>query len=280
MNTGIVGIIIIVINFIFSYKGFIDKSFFEQYKFDVDKVLIHKEYKRLFTSGFLHIDWQHLIFNMISLYMFSEALELQFGAVNFLVIYFTSLFGGNLLALFIHRNHGDYSAVGASGAVCGIIFASIALFPGLGVGLFLIPVFIPSWLFGLLYIGFTIYGIKSKSDNIGHEAHLGGALIGMFVAIMVYPHALTINYIPILIVFIPSVIFIYLIVTKPHILFVDNYYFKTHKKHYTIEHKYNEQKVNTQKEIDSILDKISKKGIDSLTSKEKQKLEEYSNKIN
>jgi len=278
MNIAIIGIVIILANVLISYKGFIDHSFLEKYKFEVDKILINKEYFRFFSSGFLHIDWQHLLFNMISLYLFSESLEFQIGELNFLLLYLASLLGGNLLALFIHRNHGDYSAVGASGAVCGIVFASIALFPGMGISLLIIPFFIPSWLYGLLYIAYTIYGIKSKRDNIGHEAHLGGALIGMLIAIMLYPDSLVENYIPILIVFIPSAIFIYLIITKPHLLFVDNFYFKTHKKHYTIEHKYNEQKVNAQKELDNLLDKINKKGIGSLTTKEKQTLEELSKK--
>jgi membrane associated rhomboid family serine protease len=277
-NLGIVGIILVVANLIFSYKGFNDKVFYEQYKFEVDKILINKQYFRLFTSGFLHIDWQHLIFNMVGLYMFSASLELQVGGLNFLVIYFAGLLGGDLLALFIHRNHGDYSAVGASGAVCGIMFASIALFPGMQLGLFMIPVFIPAWLFGLLFIGYSIYGIKSANSNIGHEAHLGGALTGMLAGIWIYPDSLIINYIPILIIFIPSVVFIYLIVTRPYILYVDNYYFRSHGQHYTIEHKYNEKKVNRQKEIDHLLDKIGSKGIESLTQKEKQTLEEYSGK--
>jgi membrane associated rhomboid family serine protease len=278
INIGIISIIIIVINFAVSYKGFKDRIFFEKYKFEVDKILINKEYYRLITSGFLHVDWTHLVFNMISLYAFSELLEIHIGIINFLIIYFSSLIAGDLLALLLHKNHGDYNSVGASGAVCGVIFASIALFPGLKIGFFILSISIPSWVYGLLYILYSIYGIKSKQDNIGHEAHLGGALIGMLTAVILYPHSLTENYIPILLVLIPSIIFIYIITTKPYLLYIDNYFFKTHKKHYSIEHKYNEQKVNQQKEIDILLDKISKKGIKSLNKKEKQKLEEYSNK--
>lgn len=278
INIGIISIIIIVINFVISYKGFNDRIFFEKYKFEVDKILIEKEYYRVLTSGFLHVDWTHLIFNMISLYAFSELLEINVGRIHFLVIYFGSLIAGDLFALFLHKNHGDYNSVGASGAVCGIIFASIALFPGLGIGFFILPILIPSWIYGLLYVIYSIYGIKSKRDNIGHEAHLGGALIGMLIAIILYPTSLTENYLPISIVFIPSIIFIYIIITKPYLLYIDNYFFKTHKKYYSIEHKYNEQKVNQQKEIDKLLDKISKKGIKSLNKNEKQKLEEYSNR--
>lgn len=277
MHTAIIGFIIIAINFLFSYKGFKDNIFFDKYKFEVDKILINKEYYRLITSSFLHVDWQHLIFNMLSLYFFFELVELQLGSLNFLILYFASLIGGDLLALFIHKNHGDYSAVGASGAVCGIIFASIALFPKIGVGIIFLPFSIPGWLYGILYVAFTIYGIKSKRDNIGHEAHLGGALIGMLTAIVLYPDSLQANYIPILIVFIPCVLFIYLIVTKPHFLLVDNYFFNS-KKYYSIEDKYNDKKVNKQKEVDRLLDRISEKGIDSLTTKEKQKLEEFSGK--
>lgn len=278
INIGIISIIIIVINFAISYKGFNDRIFFEKYKFEVDKILIDKEYYRVITSGFLHVDWTHLIFNMISLYAFSGLLEINVGRINFIIIYFGSLIAGDLFALLIHKNHGDYNSVGASGAVFGVIFASIALFPGLEIGFFILPISIPSWIYGILYIGYSIYGIKSKRDNIGHEAHLGGALIGMMIAIILYPISLIENYLPILIIFIPSIIFIYIIITKPYVLYIDNYFFKTHKKYYSIEDKYNDQKVNQQKEIDRLLDKISKKGIKSLSKNEKEKLEEYSNK--
>jgi len=135
-GTGITGLILIVINGIVSYKGFTNPLFFDGYKFEVDRVLINKDYLRLLTSGFLHVNWGHLVFNMLSLYFFSGPIENNFSSFQLLLIYFTSLIGGNLLTLFVHRNHGEYSSVGASGAVCGIIFASIALFPGFGIGFF------------------------------------------------------------------------------------------------------------------------------------------------
>jgi membrane associated rhomboid family serine protease len=276
MSTGVVGLILIIINIAFSYKGFTNETFFEGYKFEVDKILINKDYKRLITSGFLHVSWVHLIFNMLSLYAFSVALEANLGELKFLFIYFASLIGGDLLSLYINRNHGDYSAVGASGAVCGIMFASIALFPDMGIGFFGLPFSIPSWLYGILYIAYSIYGIKSKKDNIGHDAHLGGALIGMAVALIIEPTAFLQNYITILLITIPTIVFIYTIITKPHLLLVDNFYFKNHKNHYSIDHAYNEEKMNQQKEIDKILDKINKKGIDSLTNKEKEILKQFS----
>ena len=278
-DTGIIGLILVIANVDFSYKGFTNETFFNSYKFEVDRILINKDYKRLITSGFLHVSWTHLIFNMISLYAFSGLIESSLGGLFFSIIYFASLVGGDLLSLLVHRNHGDYNSVGASGAVCGIIFATIALFPRMGIGFFGLPFSIPSWIYGILYVLYSIYGIKSKKDNIGHEAHLGGALIGMTVALIIRPAAFLENYITILIIAIPTISFIYLIVTRPEILLVDNFYFKTHKNHYSIDHKYNEEKNNNQKEIDKILDKISKKGLDSLNKKEKEKLKQYSQKI-
>lgn len=276
MTAGFIGILIILITFLISYRGFKDHFFFERYEFGVDKVRLYKDYKRLVTSGFLHVNWMHLIFNMLSLYFFTGPLIGSLGALRFLIIYFTSLVGGNLLSLLIYKNQGDYTSVGASGAVCGVIFACIALFPGFSVGLFFIPV--PGWLYGLLYVGYSIYGVRSKRDNIGHEAHLAGALIGMMVALAMQPSAFITNYITILIISVPAIAFIYLIITRPHILLIDNLFYNNHKDHYSVDHKYNEVKYNQQREVDKILDKISKKGINSLSAKEKQILKDYSKK--
>src|SRR5215218_2688164 len=274
-GSGFITLLIIIVTVIFSYRGFRDHIFFEKYEFEVDKILLYKDYKRLVTSGFLHVNWLHLIFNMLSLYIFSGSIEAYLGIVNFLLIFFSSLIGGNLLALLIHKQHGSYSAVGASGAVNGIIFASIALFPHARIGFFLLPIFIPSWLFGLLFVGFSIYAIKSRRDNIGHEAHLGGALIGMLIAIPMQPSVVLENYLPILAIMVPTLIFMYIIIYKPHYLLVDNlYYKKSHR--YSIDQQYNYEKVQEQTDIDKILEKIHKKRIKSLTRKEKEQLENYS----
>jgi membrane associated rhomboid family serine protease len=278
-DSGIIGFTLILVNLAVSYRGFKDHYFFEKYMFEVDKVLLYKDYKRLITSGFLHINWMHLLFNLFSILIFSGVLIGQLGALKFLVIYFVSLIGGNLFSLLVHRHHGAYSSVGASGAICGVIFASIALFPGMGMGLFFLPISIPGWLFGLLFVLFSIYGIRSKRDNVGHEAHLGGALVGMLVALLMEPSAFLANYTTILIIAVPCIVFIYLIITRPQILLVDNLFFKNHQDFYSIDHKYNSKKSIQQKEVDLILEKISKRGMGSLTKKEKATLHEYSKSI-
>jgi membrane associated rhomboid family serine protease len=272
----ITGIILLIANVAFSWKGLTDKAFFDRNKFEVGKILHQKEYLRILTSGFLHVSWIHLLFNMIGLYFFSGLLELTLGPGLFVLLYFSGLIGGDLFSLFLHRNHHDYSAVGASGAICGLVFASIALFPGLEMSLFFIPIFIPGWLYGLIYVGISIYGIRSQRDNIGHDAHLGGALAGMLTAIAMQPGIFAQNYVTILIITVPTLIFIYLIVTRPQILLIDNQFFKSQKRYFNIDEKYNEQKSNKQKELNFLLDKISQKGIGSLTQKEKQRLDSLS----
>ncbi len=277
--TGVTLIIIVAVNIAVSYKGFTNQLFFDSYKFEVDKILINKDYKRLITSGFLHVNWVHLIFNMITLLAFSESIERYLGKAPFLIIYIASLAGGDILSLLVHRSHGDYSAVGASGAVCGIIFASIALFPGMGVGFFFFPISIPGWAYGILYVLYSIYGIKSKKDNIGHEAHLGGALIGMMAALIMQPSAFEENYFTILIITVPIIVFIYLIITRPQLLLIDNFFFTKHQDAYSVDHMYNADKASRQNQVDRILDKINKQGISSLSKKEKDTLKEYSKRI-
>ena len=122
-----ISVILIIINCYVSWKGFNDRNFFERYEFSIEKVRIYKQYYRLITSGFLHVNWMHLIFNMLALYFFSASVEYFFGPLQFLLIYFISMIGGDLLSLFIHRYDSGYSSVGASGAVCGIIFAAMPI---------------------------------------------------------------------------------------------------------------------------------------------------------
>ena len=269
---GTIGILIIVANIAFTYLGLSNYQFFEQYKFHVGKILYQKDYKRLVTSGFLHADWMHLFFNMFSLYSFSNGIENYVGPYRFIIIYFGSLVGADLLTLYLQRRNSSYTAVGASGAVCGIIFSAIALYPGISIGLMFIPFAIPGWLFGLLYMAYSIYGMKSKRGNIGHEAHFGGAFVGLILTVAMYPSMLADNYPTLLLITVPSAIMLYLFIERPKALQFDKFLVKKPKRFYTIDEKYNEDKIKKQKEIDRILDKVRDKGMHSLTIEEREKL--------
>ena len=269
--SGIVSLVIIAATSFISYKGFKSSNFYASLEFEVEKILLYRDYKRLVTSGFVHVNWQHLLFNMLSLFFFSFQLEDYFGPLKFTLLYFASEIGGNLLALLIHRKNPAYASVGSSGAINGLIFASIAVLPGLRI------FFLPGWLFGLIFILYSIYGIRSRKDNIGHESHLGGALIGMLVALAFDPAALSKNTIPIILMLLPTIAFMIVIITKPQLLFVDNYWYK-HKYNYTVDDHYNTKKRNSEQEVDRILDKINQQGINFLSKRERESLEEYSRK--
>src|SRR5947209_1664628 len=275
MGTGSIGLLIIMFTVFFSYRGLKDHRFYKHFAFYVDKVLVEKEYRRLITSGFLHVNWMHLIFNMIALYAFSASIEAYLGPLNFLLLYFISLLSGNLFSLFIHRHHGAYGSVGASGAISGIIFASIALFPGIHIGFFFLPLSIPAWIYGLVYVLYSIYGIHSRRDNVGHESHLAGAVTGMLLALFMEPSAPVRNYVPIIAILVPALIFIYIIITRPQLLLIDNRFFKYQQRFHSIEDRYNTEKLDRQKQIDMILEKIHKKGMKSLTKKEREILAKY-----
>ncbi len=269
--SGFVSLFIIITTCFLSYKGFKRADFFAKFEFEVEKILLYRDYKRLLTSAILHVNWQHLIFNMIALFFFSFQLEGFFGPAKFLLLYIVSALGGNLLALYIHRHNAAFSSVGASGAINGVIFASIAINPYLSI------FFLPGWLFGLIYILYSVYGIRSQNSNIGHEAHLGGALTGLLLALILYPGALVQNTVPVVLLLVPTIAFMFIIVKKPGLLMVDNYWFN-HNYNYTVDDRFNMQKRNTQQEVDRILDKIHQKGINSLSKKEKEMLEDYSKK--
>ena len=270
-------LVIIIVNILLSYKGLTDSFFLSKYNFETDEILIKKDYTRIISSGFLHVSWVHLLFNMLSLYFFGNILEVFLGIPKLVLLYFASLVGGNLLSLYIHRNHGDYSAIGASGAICGVMFASIALIPNIKIGYIGIPFGIPAWLYGLLFTIYTIFGIKEQKNHIGHEAHLGGGISGLLLIILFYPGLLITSALPIALMLVPATIFLYLIVSRPALLMMDRPLFIEKTPRYmSVDEKYHELKKNKELELNDLLDKISASGIESLSNKEKERLEELS----
>ena len=189
MDIRIYTLIIIALNVICSFKGFKDRSFFETYKFNVGGIK-RGEKLRMLVSGFLHVDLQHLLFNMITLYFFADQVIYKVGSFYFFLIYFGSLIFGNLLSYYFHKNESYYSAVGASGAVTGILYAAILLFPGMELYLYFIPIPIPSYIVGVGYMLYSIYGMKSRVGNIGHDAHFGGAIGGYVLTLLIAPRVL------------------------------------------------------------------------------------------
>lgn len=210
----LITIVIIAVTVLVSLKGFNDLAFFNRFKFQPLAISKGKQYDRLLSSGFLHVDMTHLIFNMLTLFFFANVV-IQFcadifghkptGSVVFAIIYILAIIGGNLLALFFHKNNPHYSAVGASGGVSGILFASIVIYPDMQLYLFFaLP--IKAWIFAILYLGYSVYGMRTQLGNIGHEAHLGGAIVGMAAPLILAPYLFEQNMMYILGMMVPLVI--------------------------------------------------------------------------
>lgn len=183
MNTILIAIIIL--NVLISYKGFNDLSFFRKYEFHVGSIRAGEQI-RMLSSGFLHVDMTHLLFNMMTLWFFAPVVINYLGIFSFVLIYFGSLLFGSLLTLAFHKNDYGYRAVGASGAVTGVLYSAILLQPDMMLGIFfIIPM--PAYLFGILYLLYSIYGMRAKNDNIGHTAHFGGAVGGYLITLIKEP---------------------------------------------------------------------------------------------
>lgn len=198
-------LLIIVVNLLVSFKGFGDEFFFRKYEFHIGSVRAG-EHLRMITSAFLHVDIGHLFFNMFTLYMFAPVVMGYLNNLSFLVIYFGSLVFGSLLTLIFHKDEYSYRAVGASGAVTGVLYSAILLQPDMSLYLFFIPIPIPAYLFGIGYLLYSIYGMKAKNDNIGHTAHFGGAIGGYLITILKEPSMITDNTFMVVLLAIPIVI--------------------------------------------------------------------------
>ena len=170
-------------------------EWFDKLKFNAYMVWHRHDFFRLLTSGFVHGGWWHLAFNMLTLYFFGYLVEDTFitiygkviGEVLFAVFYLLAIVIASLSDLFKYREQPYYNAIGASGAVSAIIFASILIMPKIGIAFFFIPIPIPGFVFGPLYLLYCHYMAKRGADNIGHSAHFWGAVFGFVFPIIIYP---------------------------------------------------------------------------------------------
>ena len=154
----------------------------------------------------MHADLTHLFFNMFTLYFFADVVVYALGSINFILIYVASLIVGNLLSFYFHKDEYWYSAIGASGAVTGILYAAILLRPDMSLYMFFVPIPIPGYLFGIGYLLYSIYGMKNRVGNIGHDAHFGGAIGGYFLTIILQPSILETDLLHVLLLAVPILI--------------------------------------------------------------------------
>jgi membrane associated rhomboid family serine protease len=266
---------LILVTGLVSWLGFRSREVEEKYIFEPERILAGKEFYRLITAGFLHADWRHLILNMVSLGLFGNVLELFLGKVDLLLIYFGSIIGGNLLSLYVHRHH-EYRAYGASGGVCGIIFAYVLLFPGGGIHMYFIPLAIPGWLYAPGFMLLSFYGMKSARDNIGHDAHLGGAIIGLLITAVLQPWTLRANLQVFVVVLFAAILLLLYLWFNPLFLSTVAFFSRPTRSRNRPANLPRHKRESLQ--MDALLEKIARSGMDSLTLQEKSLLEQLSAK--
>ena len=151
------------------------------------------EYHRLLTSGFIHADWMHLGFNMFSLYFFSistnpqiKGVEQILGPVAYLALFLLGVVVSSIPTFFQHKDSPHYNALGASGGVAAVIFSFIVFHPLRKIHLFIFPG-VPGFILGVLYMIYSYFSSKQNRDNIGHSAHLTGAIFGIVFSFIIEP---------------------------------------------------------------------------------------------
>jgi len=174
------------------YAFYVDDDVISRFCFQVHAVLAKRQYYRLVTSAFFHADPIHFLFNMLTLFFFGRFMELVLGSTNFLILYFGSELAASVYSLWAKRDMPFYASIGASGAVTGVVFAFCLYRPFADIYLFFIPIGVPAILYAGVYVAYSMYAMRGPGAGIAHEAHLGGAVGGVLLALFLDPRALDI----------------------------------------------------------------------------------------
>ena len=187
LNQTPVASIIFLFTIITSIYAFNDQTLYG--KFMLHPYSVSRRYKlyTLITSGLIHADWMHLIFNMMTFYFFAFQLEAMIGSWQFGVLYFLSLILSDIPSVIKHKNDMWYNSLGASGAISAVLFSYILFQPFSSMMIFPIPIPIWAIIFGPLYLVYCVYASKQSRDNINHDAHFFGALSGMIITVLIVP---------------------------------------------------------------------------------------------
>lgn len=164
--------------------------FFQEFSMTVGALTRSRGHHRLVTSAFLHVGVAHLLLNMMSFLSFGPVVEKILGTDGLIVLYFGSAIAGSLMILLNNRRNPNYSAIGASGAVSGVIFAFCLFYPMAEISILFLPWGVPAILFALLYLALSTHLMRTPDRVISHEGHLGGALGGLILTILMKPEAL------------------------------------------------------------------------------------------
>lgn len=190
-------LVLIIMNVAASFYAWSNTSIMQKWMMNPYNVDTHKEYWRFITSGFIHSDYTHLFFNMLTLYFFGGLVEKiyswkvgQYGSLLFVALYLLGIIISDIPTYLKHRNNPHYNSLGASGGVAAVLFSSILFIPLNPLYLMFIPIPIPGFIFGAVYMWYSYYQAQRGGDYINHDAHLYGALFGVAFSVAIYPQVL------------------------------------------------------------------------------------------
>ncbi|WP_395680976.1 rhomboid family intramembrane serine protease [Dokdonella sp.] len=192
LSNAVVNLAIIIVTCVVSFAGFSNPRLIDRLILWPPAITRGREYWRLASCGLIHADPPHLLFNMITLYFFGRLMESFFvpriGEIGYLLFYVGGLVASSLPSWYEHRTDAGYRSLGASGAVSAVLFAFILLMPWATIYVIVLPV--PAVIYAVLYLGYTIYMDRQRSDRINHSAHLWGAVYGIVVTGLIEPSVL------------------------------------------------------------------------------------------
>ena len=187
--TSVAALTIVVLIVVASVAGFSSPRWLDRAVLRPYLIAHGSGYDRVFTSGFVHAGVGHLLFNLITLYSFGFALERVIGTTSFVALYLCALVTSGIGTVIKHRGDPNYRSLGASGAILGVLFASIVYFPHSRLMMMFIPIPIPAPLFAVGYLALSYYWSRTSRDNVNHDAHIFGALTGLAYVAVTDPRA-------------------------------------------------------------------------------------------
>ena len=187
-------LVIVAVTVLVSWRAFNDHNLLERLILWPPAVERGRQYDRLLTYGFVHADWMHLLFNMITLWSFGTAVERAFSQMitpaGYVLFYLSAIVVSILPTYISHRRDPNYRSLGASGGVSAVLFSFILFDPWSTLIIFPIPLPIPAFLFAVLYVGYSIWMDRRGRDNVNHSAHLWGAAYGVLFTVLLEPRIL------------------------------------------------------------------------------------------
>lgn len=182
---------LILANLVASVYGIsFNRGFVGAYAFNIAAIAQARQHYRIFTSSFLHGDYFHLLFNMLTLFYFGPHVERLLGTDGFFVVYFGAVMASGIAAYYLFRNNPGYTSIGASDGVSGVLIAFCVFHPFEPIYFMFVPIPIPAILYGVFFIALSA-GMMGRGGRISHEAHLAGALAGAALTVLMRPDALT-----------------------------------------------------------------------------------------